>query len=246
MKREYNKRYNKWFLSTVKRTMIKYNMIRQGDRIAIGLSGGKDSSALLYILTLVQEHAPVNFSMQAVFVELGWGMDTAPMERYCKMLGIPLHVEDTNIATIVFDHKKEQNPCSLCAKMRRGALHGAAQKLGCNRVALGHHLDDAIETFFLNLIYSGRLDTFKPYTYLDRRNLELIRPLICIPEKTLGSLSHLESLPSMHNPCPVAGETKRRGMRDIVNFINARYPWSYQRFITALEKRGIWKYDRGG
>ncbi len=242
MRRDYNKRYNKWFLSTVKQTIINYKMIEAGDRLAIGISGGKDSNALLYILTLVREHAPFPFSLHAIFVEMGWGVDTAPMQDLCRKLGISLHVEQTRIAPIVFEARKEKNPCSLCAKMRRGALHSAAQKLGCNRVALGHHLDDAVETLFLNLIYSGRLDTFKPYTYLDRRDLILVRPLICIPEKTLAALCRLEDLPRVHNPCPVAGGTKRHEMGEIVNFIISRYPWSYQRFITAMEKRGLWKW----
>ena len=241
MRRDYNKRYNKWFLSTVKQTIINYKMIEAGDQLAIGISGGKDSNALLYILTLVREHAPFPFSLHAIFVEMGWGVDTTPMQNLCRNLGIPLHVEPTRIAPIVFEARKEKNPCSLCAKMRRGALHSAAQKIGCNRVALGHHLDDAVETLFLNLIYSGRLDTFKPYTYLDRRDLILIRPLICIPEKTLATLCRLEDLPRVHNPCPVAGGTKRHEMGEIVDFIISRYPWSYQRFITAMEKRGLWK-----
>ena len=215
-------------------------MIEAGDKLAIGISGGKDSNALLYILSLVQKHAPFSFSMHAIFVELGWDVETDSMEALCRNLGIPLHVERTRIAPIVFDYRKEKNPCSLCAKMRRGALHRAAQRLGCNTVALGHHLDDAVQTLFLNLIFSGRLDTFKPYTYLDRRDLKLIRPLICIPEKTLASLCTLENLPLLHNPCPVAGETKRHEMGEIVDFILSRYPRSYQRFITALEKRGIW------
>ncbi|MEW5920631.1 MAG: tRNA 2-thiocytidine biosynthesis TtcA family protein [Bacillota bacterium] len=241
MKRDYNRHYNKWFLSTVKQTIIRYGMITAGDKLAIGVSGGKDSSALLYILSLVQDHAPFSFSLQAVFVEMGWQVDIAPMENLCRRLHIPLHVERTAIARIVFEVRKEKNPCSLCAKMRRGALHHAAQNLGCNKVALGHHLDDAMETFFLNIIFSGRLDTFKPFTYLDRRDLKLIRPLICIPEKTLATLCRLEDLPLVPNPCPVAGRTKRHDMGEIVDFLLSRYPRSYQRFITAMEKSHFWK-----
>lgn len=237
LKREYNRRYNRWFLSTVKQTMIRYGMIKAGDKLAIGISGGKDSNALLYILSLIREQTPFLFSLHAVFVEMGWGVETAPMQALCSRLGIPLHVEQTRIGPIVFESRKEKNPCSLCAKMRRGALHSAAQKLGCNGVALGHHLDDAVETLLLNLIYSGRLDTFKPYTYLDRRDLKLIRPLICIPEKTLASLCQLENLPPLHNPCPAAGKTQRHEMREIVDFMRSRYPWIQQRFITALEKQ---------
>lgn len=241
MKRDYNRHYNKWFLATVKQTIIRYGMIAAGDKLAIGVSGGKDSSALLYILSLVQDHAPFSFSLQAVFVDLGWPMDISPMESLCRRLHIPLHVEPTSIARIVFDVRREKNPCSLCAKMRRGALHHAAQQLGCNKVALGHHLDDAMGTFFLNLLYSGRLETFKPITYLDRRDLTMIRPLICLPEKTLAALCRREELPLTANPCPVAGQTKRRDMGEIVDFLLCRYPRSYQRFITAMEKSKIWK-----
>jgi tRNA 2-thiocytidine biosynthesis protein TtcA len=235
-----NPSYSKWFLSAVKRTIIKYGMIREGDKIALGVSGGKDSSALLYILSLVQAHAPFPFSLQAISVDMGWGMDYIPLESYCSSLGIPLAIEKTQIAKIVFEVRKEKNPCSLCAKLRRGALHKAAQELGCNRVALGHHLDDAAETFLMNFIFTGRLETFKPHTYLSRRDLFLIRPLIAITQKTLALLASLERLPVLDNPCPAAGETKREEMGEIVRYFASRYPVFYQRFITSMEKSGIW------
>ncbi len=235
-----DRNYGKWFLNTVKRTIIKYAMIKEGDNLALGVSGGKDSSALLYIMSLVQLHAPFPFSMQAVFVDMGWEMDIAPLRDLCLRLQIPFFVEKTHISRIVFEVRKEKNPCSLCAKLRRGALHKAAKNLGCNRVALGHHLDDALETFFLNLFYSGTMGTFKPHTYLDRRDLYLIRPLICLREKVIVSLVKKENLPSIENPCPVAGKTKRGEMGEIVDFIALRYPFLYERFLTSLEKSGIW------
>lgn len=232
--------YNKWFLSTVKKTIIKYGMLEEGDRVALGVSGGKDSSALLYIMSLVQSRAPFPFSLHAVFVDLGWEMDISPLKDFCSSLKIPLHVEKTRISRIVFDVRQEKNPCSLCAKLRRGALHKAANDLGCSRVALGHHLDDAVETFFLNLIFSGRINTFKPNTYLNRRELYLVRPLICLPQHIISSLARIENLPVIENPCPVSGETKRHEMGEIVNFIVSRHPFYYKRFITSLEKSGIW------
>jgi tRNA 2-thiocytidine biosynthesis protein TtcA len=232
--------YNKWFLNTVKKTIIKYGMIEEGDRIALGVSGGKDSSALLYIMSLVQSQAPFPFSLQAVFVDLGWEMDISPLRDFCSSLKIPLHVEKTRISRIVFDVRQEKNPCSLCAKLRRGSLHKAAKELDCSRVALGHHLDDAVETFFLNSIYSGRINTFKPNTYLDRRDLYLVRPLICLPQQVISSLASRENLPVIENPCPVSGGTKRHEMGEIVDFIVKRYPSYYHRFITSLEKSGIW------
>lgn len=232
--------YNKLFLSAVKRTIIKYGMIQEGDKIALGVSGGKDSSALLYILSLVRAHAPFPFTLQAISVDMGWGMDYLPLDSYCSGLGIPLAIERTKIARIVFEVRKEKNPCSLCAKLRRGALHKAAQELGCNRVALGHHLDDAAETLFLNFIFTGRLETFKPHTYLSRRNLYLIRPLISTTQETLTLLARQEGLPVLGNPCPAAGRTEREEMGEIVRYFVSRYPVFYQRFITSMEKSGIW------
>lgn len=215
-------------------------MLQKGDRVALGVSGGKDSSVLLYILSLIQSQAPFPFSLQAIFVDLGWGMDTSALENLCARLRVPFHREKTHIKRIVFDLRREKNPCSLCAKLRRGALHKAAQNLGCNRVALGHHLDDVFQTFFLNLIYSGRMETFKPCTYLDRRDLYLIRPLIYLNQRTISSLARWENLPEIKNFCPLAGETKRKEVGEIVDFIAARYPYIYQRFSRSLEKGGFW------
>ncbi len=230
----------KWFLTTVKKTIIKYAMLQEGDRVALGVSGGRDSSVLLYILSLVQSQAPFPFTLQAIFVDLGWEMDTAPLEDLCLRFKVPFHREKTLIQKIVFELRQEKNPCALCAKLRRGALHKAARDLGCNRVALGHHLDDALQTFFLNLIYSGRLETFKPNTYLDRRALYLIRPLINLPRHTIASLARRENLPVIKNPCPLAGETKRQEMSELVDYMVARYPFLYRRFSKSLEKGGLW------
>lgn len=235
-----NRRDRKWFLTTVKNTIIKYAMLQEGDRVAIGVSGGKDSSALLHIISLVQSQAPFPFSLQAIFVDLGWEMDISPLENLCSRLQVPFHREKTLIQKIVFEIRQEKNPCSLCAKLRRGALHKAAQDLGCNRVALGHHLDDVLQTFFLNLIYTGRMETFKPCTYLDRRGLYLVRPLIGLTQRTISSLVRRETLPEIKNPCPLAGETKRQEVGELVDFIVARYPFFYQRFSRSLEKSGLW------
>jgi len=232
--------YNKLFLTTVKKTIIKYGMIQAGDKVALGVSGGKDSNALLYTLSLVRAHAPFPFSLQAILVDQGFEMDFSPLEQFCEGLQIPLHVEESQIAKIVFEIRKEKNPCSLCAKLRRGALHKAAQDLGCNRVALGHHLDDAAETFFMNLIFSGKLNTFKPHTYLSRRDLYLIRPLIAVAQKTIITLTEQERFPIVKNVCPAAGDTSRKDMGEIVRYFLDRYPGFYQRFLTSMEKSGIW------
>lgn len=235
-----DKNYSKWFLTRVKRDIKKYHLIEEGDRVCLGVSGGEDSSALLYILSIIRHHSDFHLPLHAVFVDMGWEMDISPLQELCWRLEIPLHVEKTVIARIVFERRKEKNPCSLCAKLRRGALHKAAQQLDCNKVALGHHLDDAAETFFLNWLHSGRLDTFRPHTYLSRRELYLVRPMIGLTKKTLSSLARRENLPELKNPCPVAGQTERETMQEIVSFIISRHPNFYKRFVTSMNKIGLW------
>ena len=193
----------KWFLTRVKRTIYDYQMITEGDRVAVGISGGKDSAALLYIMKLFQKHSPLKFDLVAIYVDLGWLSEPVPLYELAAVFGLELHIEKTAIARVVFERRQEKNPCALCANMRRGALHQAAKELGCNRVALGHHLDDAIQTFMLNLIYTGHMGTFKPVTYLDRSDLYLIRPLIQLPESVLSSLVRRES----GSPAPKSTES---------------------------------------
>jgi tRNA(Ile)-lysidine synthase TilS/MesJ len=230
----------KWFLTRVKQTIFNYRMIEAGDNVAVALSGGKDSGALLYILDLFRRHAPFSFTLQAIYVDLGWPVDMGPLFQYAESLQVPLHVEKTAIAKVVFEIRREKNPCSLCAKMRRGALHQAARQLGSNKVALGHHLDDAIETFLLNLVFTGSFDTFKPNTYLDRSNLYQIRPLIQIPGRTLAALARREKIPVIENPCPVSGKTKRHEMAALVEELTSRYPDLRQKFRSAFLGSPLW------
>ncbi len=230
----------KWYLTRVKRTIYSCKMIADGDRVAVGISGGKDSAALLYILRIFQRHSPVDFEIMPVYVDLGWPASIEPMHILTEKLKLSLHVENTAIARIVFETRREKNPCALCANMRRGALHQAAIKLGCNKVALGHHLDDAIQTFMINLIYTGKMDTFKPVTYLDRTDLYLIRPLIQLPESVLVSLVKRERLPLFKNPCPVSGKTKRKEMEKLVNELSVRYPDLREKWRSALVNSVIW------
>jgi len=232
---------SKWFLTRVKRTIYDFKMIEQGDRVAIGLSGGKDSSVLLYILSIFRKHTPHNFGMQPIFVHLGWDVNLEPLYRLAENMNVELHVEETAISKIVFETRQEKNPCALCANMRHGALHQAAIRLGCNKVALGHHLDDAIQTFLLNLIYTGKMDTFKPVTYLDRSDLYQIRPLIQLPENTLSSLAAREELPIVKNPCPVSEKTKRTEMEELVNELAGRYPDLREKCRAALMNSPFWK-----
>jgi tRNA 2-thiocytidine biosynthesis protein TtcA len=232
----------KWFLTRVKRTIYGFKMIAEGDRVAVGISGGKDSAALLYILSLFKKHSPINFELEAVYVDLGWPLNLEPLENLAGKLKINLHVEKTVIARVVFERRQEKNPCALCANMRRGALHQAALNLGCNKVALGHHLDDAVQTFMMNLIYTGHMDTFKPVTYLDRTDLYLIRPLIQLPESVLAALARRENLPLLKNPCPISGKTKRREMEELVSELAARYPDLREKWRSALLTSPFWKF----
>jgi tRNA 2-thiocytidine biosynthesis protein TtcA len=230
----------KWFLTRVKRTIYNFKMISDGDRVAIGVSGGKDSAALLYIMNLFKKHSPVKFDLEAVYIHPGWPIDLKPLEDQAERLGIRLHVEETAIARVVFERRQEKNPCALCANLRRGALHQAANNLGCNKVALGHHLDDAIQTFMLNLIYTGNMGTFKPVTYLDRTDLYLIRPLIQLPESVLAALASRENLPLIKNPCPVSGKTKRKEMDELVTELSSRYPDLREKWRSALLTSPFW------
>ncbi len=171
-------------LSYLRRAVEDYDMIAPGDRIAVGISGGKDSLALLCGLAALRLFYPHPFELVALTVDMGFpGTDYSEVEALCRELDVPYHVKKTEIATIIFDIRKEKNPCSLCAKMRRGVLHSTAKELGCNKVALGHHFDDVVETFMLNLFHEGRIGCFQPVTYLSRADITLIRPLVYMPEK---------------------------------------------------------------
>ena len=238
-----NKNYNKWFLTKVKHAIIDFEMLEDGDKVAVGVSGGKDSMALLYILLLLKKWSNFKFDIYPITVDLGFNTDYTPIKEFCEQEDLPYHIEPTQIGEIVFDLRKESNPCSLCAKLRRGALHQAAIKLGCKKVALGHHLDDLMETFLLNLCYTGRFATFQPKTYLDRTELWLIRPLVYLHEETTTSLIALENLPVVKNICPASGLTKREDMKEVIALLETRFPEIKERFLTALlrsENTDLW------
>ncbi len=216
-------------ISRVRRCMEDYDMIRPGDRVAVGVSGGKDSLALLCALARLREFYPVPFTVEAFTLDMGHvdggeGMDFAPVAAYCQSIGVPYTLIPSEMHHIIFDLRKEKNPCSMCAKMRRGALHGALAEKGIKKIALGHHRDDAVETFFLSLFYEGRLSCFQPVTYLDRTGITQIRPLLYCGEGMLRNAAAREGLPVVHNPCPADGYTKRQEVKELVAELSKRYP----------------------
>ncbi|MBE5957928.1 MAG: tRNA 2-thiocytidine(32) synthetase TtcA [Lachnospiraceae bacterium] len=230
--------------SYTRRAIDDYGMINEGDKIAVGISGGKDSLALLYALKGLQRFYPNHFDLMAITVDLGFGIqDFDKIEKYCNDLGVEYKVIKTDIAEIVFNQRKESNPCSLCAKMRKGALNEVAKENGCNKVAFAHHKDDMIETMFLSLIYEGRFHCFSPVTHLERIGLTLIRPLMYVTEKDVIGFANKYKLPIAKNPCPVDGHTKREYVKNLVKQLNHENPGSKDRFFRAILDGNIFPTD---
>lgn len=204
-------------LSYMRRAIDDYSMIEDGDRIAVGVSGGKDSLTMLMGLAALRRFYPKKFELEAITLDMGFGeMDFSPIAELCREIDVNYTVVKTDIKAVVFDIRKETNPCALCAKMRKGALNEKALELGCRKVALGHHNEDVIETFFLSLFYEGRLNCFSPVTYLDRKGVTLIRPLIYTPEKAVKAFVRANNVPIVKNSCPADGNTKRQKMKEFV------------------------------
>ena len=205
-------------LSAMRRAIQDYNMISPGDKIAVGISGGKDSLSLLAALAAFRRFSKVPFEVVGLTVDMGYkDMDYSAVADFCKNIGVDYHTKKTDIADIVFNVKKESRPCSLCAKMRRGALNDMAVEYGCNIVALGHHNEDVIETFFLSLFYEGRLSCFSPVSYLSRTDMYVIRPLLYASEADIRGYARRAELPVVFNPCPMDGKSKRQDMKDFIN-----------------------------
>ncbi len=227
-------------LSCTRRAVDDFNMIEEGDRICVGLSGGKDSVALLYALVNLKMFYPKKFELSAVSISMGFeNMDFSPIERLCAELGVPYMVKQTQLAHIIFDVRKESNPCSLCAKMRRGLLHDAAKEMGCNKVALGHHFDDLVETFMLNLFNEGRLGGFYPVTYMSRKDITVIRPLIYAYEKDIRYFVSGNDVPIVKNPCPEDGHTEREKMKQFIASLERENKGLKHRIFLAMKKDGL-------
>ncbi len=225
-------------LSLMRKANNDYHLIEDGDKIAIGISGGKDSIALLAVLNAYRRFSPEKFDIVAINIDMGFEEtdrdEVARLKVYAEEIGVPLIIEKTDIAKIIFEERKEESPCSLCSKMRRGALNTVAIKNGCNKIALGHHSDDIIETFFLSFIYEGRLSTFMPKSYMDRTGITLIRPLIYVEEKQIIAFQNKYSLPIVHNPCPQDKHTKRQDMKELIDKIDKDFGHSKVRMLRAI------------
>lgn len=224
-------------LSYVRRAADDYGMIEEGDRIAVGVSGGKDSLTLLAALVDLKTFYPKSFEVCAIVIDMGFeGVDFTPIKDFCNSLGVELKIVRTRISNIIFDVRREKNPCSLCARMRRGTLHDAVLEMNCNKLALGHHYDDVLETFMLNLFNEGRLGTFSPVTYLDRKKLTMIRPLIYAPEKDIRYFISKTPLPVMKSPCPADGATKREEMKQFIKKLDRENKGLKHRIFKAICK----------
>ncbi|MCR2044716.1 tRNA lysidine(34) synthetase [Anaerosalibacter massiliensis] len=225
----------KKILGPMRKAIEDFNLIDDGDKIGVGVSGGKDSMLLLYALKLYQRFSPEKFELEAFTVDLGFeGFETKAIESYCESIGVPFNLKKTNIKNIVFDTRKEKNPCSLCANMRRGAIHNSLKDRGFNKLALGHHGDDAIDTFFLSLLYEGRINTLPPLTYLDRKKIYIIRPLLYVSEQDIKNSIEKNNIPIVNNPCPADKKTKREDMNKLVHKIYKEVPDARNRILTAL------------
>ena len=234
-------------LSYTRRAIDHYHMIEAGDRIAVGVSGGKDSLALLVALANLRKFYPKPYEVVAITLEMGYEeMDFSAVQALCDSLGVAYIRVPTQIKQIVFDIRKEPSPCSLCAKLRRGALHEAALAAGCKKVALGHHFDDVVETYMLSLVYEGRISCFKPLTYLDRKGITLIRPLLYTPEYYIRSFARRMELPIVENPCPADGNTKRQEVKELLRSLEQTHKGLRERIFGAIQRYPLdgWAPDK--
>lgn len=229
-------------LSKTRQAINEYNLIEDGDKIALGLSGGKDSLTLLHILNNLRKFLPQNFELIAITLNPG-GVDNSPLHTLCKELDIEFHEVQTNIKEIVFDIRQEKNPCSLCANLRRGALNSKAQELGCNKVALGHHKDDALETFFMSLSFEGRINCFSPKSYMDKNQITLIRPMVFVDESMIIRQAKEMNYPIIKNPCTADGKTNRQDTKELIRRLDKEIPGFKRNLFKSLtnsEQMFIW------
>lgn len=229
-------------MSRMRAAMEKYDMIQDGDKIAVGLSGGKDSVALLAALAEMRRFYPRKYEIVAITADMrfnGEDADFSELENLCRRLDVQYVIKRTELADIIFNIRKETNPCSLCAKMRRGILHDIAIENGCNKVALGHHMDDAVETFFMNLLKGGTVGSFCPVTYLSRKDIYVIRPMVLATESLVaGAVKHC-NLPVVKSKCPMDKTSERQKTKELVASLNKEYPQLREKVIGAMQRKGI-------
>ncbi len=224
-------------LSKMRKAIEEYNMLEEGDKIAVCLSGGKDSITLLNGLKALQRFYPKHFELIAISVNPGFKeFDKDLLQKNCDEVGVPLFIEDSNIKEIVFDIRKEKNPCSLCANLRRGIINSVAIREGCNKIALGHNLDDVLETFLLNLFYTGSLSTFSPKSYMDRSQITLIRPLILLSEKDTNRFVKKNNKQVMPKVCPMDEHTKREDMKTQIFLWQKNIPMLRANLFGAISR----------
>ncbi len=234
-------------LSLVRKAIDDYNMITDNDKVAVGISGGKDSLTLLYALAKLRRFYPHPYELIGITVDLGFGnQDFSKIQKLCDDLDVEYHVVNTDIGNIIFNERKETNPCSLCSKMRKGALNDSLTSLGYNKIAYAHHKDDVIDTMMLSLIYEGRFHTFSPVTYLDRTRKTVIRPLIYMNEADVIGFTNKYELPVAKSPCPADKNTKREYVKNLIRDINLETPGVKERMFTAVMNGNIKGWDKDG
>lgn len=234
----------KELLALARRCMQDYNMVPPGSRVAVGVSGGKDSLALLYLLSQLRRFYPGGFELTAITLDMGFeGMDFSPIADFCRAIEVPYVIRQTQMKQVIFDIRKESNPCALCAKMRRGALNDAALAEGCRVVALGHHFDDVVETVLLSLFYEGRFHSFSPVTYLSRKDIHCIRPMLYIPEREIRNFVRREQLPVVESTCPADKNTKREEVKQLLHTLEKQNPGLRGRIFGAVQRQPLegWK-----
>lgn len=232
----------KHILGYARKAINDFEMINEGDKVAVGLSGGKDSILTLITLAKLKDFYPKKFEVIAITLDMGnEGFDVTPLRKICEEYGVQYIVEKTHIKEIVFDIRNEKNPCSLCANLRRGVLYDTAKKYGCNKVALGHHMDDVMETFMMSLIYEGRVHTFLPITYLSRKELYVIRPMIYTPESEIRHLVKKYGIEIVKNNCPANGETKRQYVKELIAEISKENKGVRESMFGAIMRSEEWR-----
>ncbi|MBP3697905.1 MAG: tRNA 2-thiocytidine(32) synthetase TtcA [Oscillospiraceae bacterium] len=234
-------------LGRVRRCIEDYRMIEAGDRIAVGVSGGKDSLVTLLALARLRRFLPTPFTLEAITLEMGMPeMDYTPVAQLCEELDVPYTRINVPVYEILFEERKEKNPCSLCAKLRRGSLNTALTERGISKIALGHHYDDAVETLMMNLLFEGRIGCFQPVTFLDRTGVTQIRPLLYCHEEEIQRIANREKLPIVHNTCPIDGHSRRQEVKELLASMEKTYPDLKQKIFGAMQRYPLYGWRDGG